>query len=54
VRMKVELNTDELNTILVALQNITIKGADAPALADILNKVSKAFDKAVTKDAKDT
>jgi hypothetical protein len=40
------LDLVELNTILQALNNITIKGSDAPFLTQLLNKVNNSIQKA--------
>ena len=37
------LDLVELNTILQALNNITIKGSDAPFLTQLLNKVTNSI-----------
>ena len=41
--MKVELDNQELNIILQAMNSVTIKGKDAMGYAKILTKIEKAF-----------
>lgn len=47
--MKVELNIDDIQVIKVAIENMSIKGKDAPVVAKLLTKISKAFEKEVAK-----
>ncbi len=49
--MRVELSTDDLSVIKQALDNITIQGKDAHILAKLLDKLGKAFEKAVEKES---
>ena len=46
--MKVELSPDDLQVTIVALESMTIKGKDAPVIAKLLLKLSKAFEKSVS------
>lgn len=50
--MKVELTADDMRNILVALQSIQITGKDAPVIVALMDKVGKAFEKAVEKESK--
>lgn len=50
--MKVELSTDDLRNVLLSLQNLPIKGQDAPIIAVLLEKIGKAFEKSAEKDLK--
>jgi len=43
--LKVELSQDDLQVIIVAIENMTIKGKDASVIAKLLLKISKAFEK---------
>ena len=51
--MKIDLSSDDMRNILVALQSIQITGKDAPVIATLLQKVGKAFEKAVEKESKE-
>jgi hypothetical protein len=46
--LKVELSPDDLQVTIVALESMTIKGKDAPVIAKLLLKLSKAFEKSVS------
>jgi hypothetical protein len=46
--LKVELSQDDLQVTLLALEGMTIKGKDAPVIAKLLLKISKAFEKSVS------
>ena len=45
--MKVELTPDQLSMIQQSLNNVQIMGKDAPQLADLMNLLQKALDKAM-------
>ena len=47
--MKVDLQIDDLRVIQVAIESLSIKGKDAPVIAKLLSKISKAFEKEVVK-----
>ena len=49
--MRVELSTDDLSVIKQALDEITVKGRDAHIIAKLLDKLEKAFAKAVEKES---
>ena len=49
--MRVELSTDDLSVIKQALDNMTIQGKDAHIIAKLLDKLGKAFAKAVEKES---
>ncbi len=49
--MRVELKTDELHLIKQAVDQVVIKGKDAPIVAKLLSKIDKAFIKAVEKES---
>ena len=49
--MRVELSPDDLHIIKQALESMTIKGKDAMIVSKILEKVGKAFQKAVEKES---
>ena len=46
--MKIELSQDDIQVTIMALESMTIKGKDAPVVAKLLLKLSKAFEKSVT------
>ena len=46
--MKIELSPDDLQVTITSLENMTIKGKDAPVVAKLLLKLSKAFEKSVS------
>ena len=46
--MKIELSPDDLQVTIMSLENMTIKGKDAPVIAKLLLKLSKAFEKSVS------
>jgi len=46
--LKIELSQDDLQVTIVALESMTIKGKDAPVVAKLLLKLSKAFEKSVS------
>ncbi len=48
--MKIELSSDDLQIIAVALDNLQIKGSDAIALSKIIIKINKSFERNVKKD----
>ena len=43
--MKVELTQDDLQLAIMSIESMTIKGKDAPVVARLLLKLSKAFEK---------
>lgn len=43
--MKVELTQDDIQVVVVSIESMTIKGKDAPVIAKLLLKLSKAFEK---------
>jgi len=47
--LKVDLNMSELGVSVQAIEQITIKGVDAPQIAKLLDKLKKAFDKEYAK-----
>jgi len=46
--LKIELSQDDIQVTIVALESMTIKGKDAPVIAKLLLKLSKAFEKSVS------
>ena len=46
--MKIELSPDDLQVTIMSLETMTIKGKDAPVIAKLLLKLTKAFEKSVT------
>ena len=46
--MRIELSQDDIQVTIMALESMTIKGKDAPVVAKLLLKLSKAFEKSVT------
>jgi len=48
--LKIELSTEELHTIMMAIQNMTIQGKDAPLVSRVLIKIETSFNKSVDKD----
>ena len=46
--MKVELTEGDLQIITMAIDNMTIKGKDAPVIATLINKLGKSIEKAMT------
>jgi len=51
--LKVELSADELYLLQQAIENIAIKGKDAPRVAKLLTRISNAFTKQVEKESKE-
>jgi hypothetical protein len=49
--LRIELSTEDLHILKQALDTITIKGKDAVVVAKIIEKVDKAFIKAVEKES---
>ena len=47
--MKVDLSAEDLHIIIQAMENMTIKGKDAPLVAKVIGKVERAFSKEVAK-----
>ena len=43
--MKVELDNQELNVIIQAMNNVNIKGSDAVMFSKLLTKLGRAFEK---------
>jgi len=50
--LRIELSAEELNVILQSLQQLTIQGKDAIALAAVITKVKSAFEKEMKKEVK--
>ena len=48
--MRVELSAEELNVILQSLQQLTIQGKDAVALAAVITKVQSSLEKQLKKE----
>ena len=48
--MKIELSSDELYLLKASIENMTIKGADSPRVAKLLQRLINAFEKQVAKD----
>lgn len=48
--LKVELDLQNLHIIIQALNGATIKGADAVVFGQVLEKLTKAFEKEQAKD----
>ena len=49
--MRVELKADELHLIKQAVDQVVIKGKDAPVVAKLISKIDNAFAKAVEKES---
>jgi len=52
--LKVELSSDDLYIIKTSIENMNIKGKDAPRVAKLLQRLSNAFEKQVAKDNENT
>tara|TARA_R100000353_G_scaffold86428_1_gene64346 strand:+ start:889 stop:1047 length:159 start_codon:yes stop_codon:yes gene_type:complete len=48
--LKLELSSDELYLLKASIENIPIKGVDAPRVAKLLQRLINAFEKQVAKD----
>jgi len=48
--MRVTLSTEELTIIVVALEQITIKGKDSFVIGNLLTKITKSFQTAKIKE----
>ena len=49
--MKIVLDSDDMHLIIVALENLTIKGKDAQRIAKFLTRMSAAFKKQVDRES---
>tara|TARA_R110000824_G_scaffold153945_2_gene325839 strand:- start:300 stop:452 length:153 start_codon:yes stop_codon:yes gene_type:complete len=49
--LKVDLDSDDMHLIIVALENLTIKGKDAHKISKFLTRISLFFKKQVDKDS---
>ena len=49
--MKIELDADDMHLIILALENLTIKGKDAHKIAKFLTRISAAFKRQVDKES---
>ena len=49
--MRVELKADELHLIKQAVDQVVIKGKNAPVVAKLISKIDNAFAKAVEKES---
>jgi hypothetical protein len=48
--LKLELSSDELYLLKSSIEHLTIKGADSPRVAKLLQRLDIAFKKQVEKD----
>tara|TARA_R100001463_G_scaffold132082_2_gene192505 strand:+ start:1936 stop:2094 length:159 start_codon:yes stop_codon:yes gene_type:complete len=48
--LKLELSSDELYLLKASIENVQIKGVDAPRVAKLLERLTTAFKKQVEKD----
>jgi len=48
--LRVELDMQSLQIILMSIKNATIKGEDAPAFAKVLNKIEASIEKEIAKN----